>query len=342
MKQRIEWVDYARGIGIVLVVYAHLLSSGYHAGLDIAPHFFQLSDSFVYSFHMPLFFFLAGLFAAASYEKRGGRYFLLQKIKNLFYPYLFWSLIQASVELFFAGHSYRGGSLEQFLLIPVLPWAQFWFLYAILLMYLCFFVLRLMERYGAPVMTLVAVLLFFKPIHSEYFGLAGFSTGFLFFMAGFWLKPYCQNLGKMKKAALAFMALFFTFVALAYVLFSYYIAPTRLPGGLYPFCFIILAVLGIAACLFLSIYLAQHAWLSFLTVLGKYSLQIYLVHMLAGVATRIVLQGVFHVTNPLLHMVIGVAVALAAPVFMAMLVAKFHIPYLFAWDSGRYKAKEFV
>ena len=342
MKQRIEWVDYAKGIGIVLVVYAHLLSSGYHAGLDIVPRFFQLSDSFVYSFHMPLFFFLAGLFTETSYEKYGGRTFLLQKIKNLAYPYLLWSLLQASVELFFAGHSHRGGSLEQMLLIPILPWAQFWFLYAILMMYFCFFVLKSLKSYGAPVMILVAVLLFFKPIHSEYLGLAGFSTGFLFFVVGVWLKPYSQNLGGMKRTVLYFQALFFIFIVSAYALFSYYIAPTRLPGGSHPFYFILLAVPGIAACLFLSIYLAQRSWFPFLKVLGKYSLQIYLVHMLAGVATRIVLQSVFHVTNPLLHILIGVSVALAVPVLLSLLAAKFHIPYLFAWDSKRNNAREFV
>ncbi len=342
MKQRIEWVDYAKGIGIILVVYAHLLSSGYHSGLAIAPRFFQLSDSFIYSFHMPLFFFLAGLFTAASYEKHGGISFLLQKIKYLAYPYLLWSFLQAAVELLFAGHSYRGGSLEQFLLIPVLPWAQFWFLYAILMMYLCFFVLKSFRNYGVPVMSLVAVLLFFKPIPSEYLGLAGFSTGFLFFMAGVCLKPYSQNWGEMKRTALYFPVVLCIFIVSAYALFSYTIEATRLPGGAHPFYFILLAVPGIAACLFLSIFLAQHSWFPFLKVLGKYSLQIYVVHMLAGVGTRIILQTVFHVTNPLLHMGVGVSVAVVVPVLLALLAAKFHIPYLFAWDSGRNNAREFV
>ena len=59
---RKDWVDYAKGIGIILVVYGHLLSSGYHAGLSIPKHFFELSDSIVYTFHMPLFFLLSGLF----------------------------------------------------------------------------------------------------------------------------------------------------------------------------------------------------------------------------------------------------------------------------------------
>jgi fucose 4-O-acetylase-like acetyltransferase len=97
ITQRTDWVDYAKGIGIILVVYAHLLSSGYHGGLAINTHFFLLSDSIIYSFHMPLFFFLSGLFARQSYMKRGVKTFFLSKIKILGYPYLIWSCIQATV-----------------------------------------------------------------------------------------------------------------------------------------------------------------------------------------------------------------------------------------------------
>ena len=102
MFSRIEWVDYAKGIGIILVVYAHLLSSGYHAGLDIKESFFFFSDSLVYSFHMPLFFLLAGLFAGQSYLKRGVKSFLVHKVQVLGYPCLIWSVIQLVVECFFS------------------------------------------------------------------------------------------------------------------------------------------------------------------------------------------------------------------------------------------------
>lgn len=51
---RIEWVDVAKGIGILLV---------------IAGHSFQLSWSApIYAFHMPLFFFLSGLFVRSAYD----------------------------------------------------------------------------------------------------------------------------------------------------------------------------------------------------------------------------------------------------------------------------------
>ena len=42
-NQRIQWIDSAKGFGILLVVYAHL---------------FEFGTSLIYLFHMPLFFIL--------------------------------------------------------------------------------------------------------------------------------------------------------------------------------------------------------------------------------------------------------------------------------------------
>jgi fucose 4-O-acetylase-like acetyltransferase len=47
-QQRIEWIDIAKGIAIILVVLGHTLSSS------------NALWSIIYSFHMPLFFLLAG------------------------------------------------------------------------------------------------------------------------------------------------------------------------------------------------------------------------------------------------------------------------------------------
>ena len=58
-RERIEWIDYAKGIGIILVVYGHMIRG---MSQHIPANFFYVSDSVVYGFHMPLFFFLTGLF----------------------------------------------------------------------------------------------------------------------------------------------------------------------------------------------------------------------------------------------------------------------------------------
>ena len=162
--QRTDWVDYAKGVGIILVVYAHLLSSAFNAGVAIPQPFFLLSDSAVYSFHMPLFFFLSGLFVSESYAKRSTWAFCKNKIILLAYPYLVWSLLQGTAELLFSNQSHRGMSLNNITSIPYIPLAQYWFLYALLLMFIVFSVLSKSGKIAPVLMIVTASILFFYPI----------------------------------------------------------------------------------------------------------------------------------------------------------------------------------
>jgi fucose 4-O-acetylase-like acetyltransferase len=74
-SKRIFWVDAAKAIGILLVIYGHIISTFISVGNKNA---FQ-SYKFIYSFHMPLFFFIAGFFFKRRYESR------FTEIKVLFY-----------------------------------------------------------------------------------------------------------------------------------------------------------------------------------------------------------------------------------------------------------------
>jgi fucose 4-O-acetylase-like acetyltransferase len=62
MSERSAWVDYAKAIGVFLLVYGHVARGVFHAGIQIDEKLYRLTDSIIYSFHMPLFFFLSGLF----------------------------------------------------------------------------------------------------------------------------------------------------------------------------------------------------------------------------------------------------------------------------------------
>ncbi len=334
MAQRTDWVDYAKGIGIILVVYGHLLSSGFHAGLAIPEHFFLLSDSLVYSFHMPLFFFLAGLFAVQSCRKRGLKKFLVNKLEIIAYPYLIWSFLQATVELLFSGHSFRGATFGQLLAIPYLPWAQFWFLYALLAMYVVFGIFsRLNRSFFIPALLAVGAVLFIWPINSEIMAMHGFSTGFLFFVFGVLAREYLGNVEictEKRHSAVAAFVLLFVFAGSGGYIFERVIAPTRLTDGSHPFIFLYLAGLGIAMCIGFAQYLAGKKWCNWLKILGRYSLQIYLVHMLAGVGARIFLFNVLQIQNPVVHMIVGVGAGVTVPILLYRVTLKMRFPYLFS------------
>lgn len=70
---RISWVDTAKGIGLICVILGHL--------------HIRYIDTWVYTFHIPLFFFLSGVvFSGSKYSFKD---FLNKKFKTLIIPYFF-------------------------------------------------------------------------------------------------------------------------------------------------------------------------------------------------------------------------------------------------------------
>lgn len=78
MAERIDWIDMAKGFGIVLMVVGHM---GIPASLS----------NWVYSFHMPLFLFLSGV--VFNVDKYSLKRLVVKRIQQLIVPYLSFSII---------------------------------------------------------------------------------------------------------------------------------------------------------------------------------------------------------------------------------------------------------
>lgn len=65
LRQRIEWIDAAKGIGILLVVLGHAFRDEMRAQSGICEFVYQA----IYFFHMPLFFVISGLTFGLSWRK---------------------------------------------------------------------------------------------------------------------------------------------------------------------------------------------------------------------------------------------------------------------------------
>ena len=98
MNIRSSWADYAKGIGILLVVYGHVARGLHNAGVSVSEKTYLLIDSIIYSFHMPLFFFLSGIFFVGSFNSRGATKLVLSKVDTIFYPFVIWSIFQGCIE----------------------------------------------------------------------------------------------------------------------------------------------------------------------------------------------------------------------------------------------------
>lgn len=81
---RIEWIDTAKGLGMILVIAGHTFALKY--------------SGFLYSFHMPLFFLLSGLvYNSDKYLSFG--LLVKKKTKQVLWPWLVCYLISLSVSL---------------------------------------------------------------------------------------------------------------------------------------------------------------------------------------------------------------------------------------------------
>jgi fucose 4-O-acetylase-like acetyltransferase len=329
MNTRANWVDYGKGIGIILMVYGHLLSSAYHGGIKVPEHFFSLSDSIIYGFHMPFFFFLSGLFVESSFRKRGAKSYLLDKFSRIAYPYVIWSILQVSVEIMFSSQTQQEATVSDLLAIVYRPWGQFWFLYALLLMHITYTVFSYSGKYAVPLMFVTSVMLFFYPLRIGAFALSGFSSHFIFFTIGIVLSRKIMQAEKYEIPLWVVILLLAALTGSGYFIFENLLTPMRLAGKPYPFYFLYLSILGIVACSVLAQYLARRNITQFLQVLGTYSLQIYLVHMLAGAGIRMALSLLFGIQNWVVHIVIGVTFALVTPILMQKISDRLNFPYLF-------------
>ncbi|MGN0524126.1 MAG: acyltransferase family protein [Eubacterium sp.] len=93
-KNRIEWVDIAKGIGIILVFFGHI-SLPYNNPFNSTQ---LLNSMLVQSFHMGLFFFLSGYCFSEKEVKFS--VFLNKKIKSLMIPWLSFTVIWICFILF--------------------------------------------------------------------------------------------------------------------------------------------------------------------------------------------------------------------------------------------------
>ena len=75
MNNRIEFLDISKGIGIILVVLGHSLNT------------IDLPGRWIYSFHMPFFFYISGVLLSGSTTT----HFISKKFKQIIFcnRYLF-------------------------------------------------------------------------------------------------------------------------------------------------------------------------------------------------------------------------------------------------------------
>ncbi len=157
------WIDAAKGIGILLVVYGHAVDGLTGAGLLGPDGALNASFYVIYTFHMPLFFLLSGLLVARRVARDRSR-FVRRLLPTIAWPYFLWSAIQVTVIALAADYVNTPGTGIGGHLYALLLWdppSQFWFLYVLFFLHLA---AALLIRRGIPLLVPVALAAILYPV----------------------------------------------------------------------------------------------------------------------------------------------------------------------------------
>jgi uncharacterized membrane protein YcfT len=301
---RVDWVDYAKGICIVMVVMMHSV-----LGVEAAAGqtgFMHLVVMFAKPFRMPDFFLISGLFVSVVID-RDWRVYLDRKVVHFAYFYLLWVTIQFG----FKAPSFAAESgwahvgllyLESF----IEPFGTLWFIY---LLPIFFVAIKATRRTPPLVIWGLAALLEMAHVATGWTAIDEFAARFVYIYSGYIFANYVFTLSDRARArpdlALAGLALW-----------------ALVNGGLvalgvseWPLISIALGLAGACAIVTLGTLLARAHWLTFLRFCGEHSIVIYLAFFLPMATTRTLLLrtgGIVDIgTISLIVTVMGVVGALA-------------------------------
>ncbi len=298
--RRVDWVDYAKGICIVMVVMMHSVL-GVEKAAD-QTGFMHLVVMFAKPFRMPDFFLISGLFLSVVID-RDWRIYLDRKVVHFAYFYVLWVTIQFGFKApslaAEAGWSHVGLLyLESF----IEPFGTLWFIYLLPI----FFVVTKLTRKMPPLAILaVAAALEMAHVADRLDRDRRILRALCLFL--FRLSVRALRLRAVRSRAGASRAGAGGPGAVG--------IRQRQPGRFgvseWPIVSLALGLAGASAIIVTGTLLARMQWLNFLRYCGEHSIVIYLAFFLPMAATRTLLlrAGVIHDigTVSLIVTIVGVA-----------------------------------
>lgn len=308
---RLVWPDIAKGICIILIVFAHTGHGIESAQIPSNRLFKEVYFVTSYLFMVPVFFFLSGYFNTSPSTST------LKKVKTigdrLLYPYILWTCIQAAL-LILSGQS---NSSLNWLKIPDLlfdGFMQFWFLNVLIqisLLNLIFEKLKINRIY-----TLILALILLITTRMGYelpwiFHRLGHNL--IYFELGLFVFTQKGFMEEVFKTRTLWISGFILFICV--YLGVTIIHPLRVCA----------AIAGIILTISLANKLASKSLFSkSLSFLGQYSLQIYILHIIFAAGLRVFLMKM-GVTNFSIHLLLGSFVGIVLPVIVGLIDKRYNL-----------------
>jgi fucose 4-O-acetylase-like acetyltransferase len=321
---RSNMVDIVKGIAIILVAYGHtaqgMVHRGWWAGAGA-----DYSRTFIYSFHMPAFFFVSGLFVAGSVAKRGNKRFAADKLKTILYPYVLFAVISVVLEPLIGRFKSDPKPFHwNVFLLNLADGEASWFL---LVLFVCLMLAMLTVRVPAWLRFLIAALIGAFVVMASYSGPPVFSDvlrEFCFVAAGMWAGSHIYRLERIGTATAAagfiFLATFQAAIVLVYG-----------ADVLGRWIYIVAGLTGTAGLFLLAKLLDTYRCGDCLAWFGRASLAVFLMSAFAQGATREILLRVFHTREFWLQLLLPSMFATLLPAIVWYQQDRWRVGGLFRW-----------
>jgi uncharacterized membrane protein YcfT len=316
---RFDWVDYAKGICIILVVLMHS-TFGVEKAIGQTGY---LHDFIAWAapFRMPDFFLLSGLFLSRRISAPW-RTYLDSKVVHFFYFYVLWMTLQFAVK----GPSLvleqgAAAAFTSYLWAFAEPFGTLWFIYVLAVF---FVVTKALKNVSPIVVFIVAAILEMLPLHTGWMVVDEFASRYVYFFAGYWLAPVIfQVVAWVWTQKIQFILT---------LLLSWCFLHTALVSGGYgstPFIGLVLGFAGAAAVIGCAILLARSGCAGGLRYLGANSLVIYLAFFLFMAATRTLLVKLMPSLDIDVLAAVITSASIIGPLLMLQLVRGSALGFLF-------------
>jgi fucose 4-O-acetylase-like acetyltransferase len=327
-RSRQPWVDYIRGMCILMVVYRHV-----HEGLDTVGvrsgsyPLLEWINMFFFNFRMPLFFIVSGIFLTGALARKSAAGYVNDRFRTIFYPLMIWGSIQITIQLALSGYVHVSREPVDYLNLLIAPRhvEQFWYLNALFFVSTIY---ALVSWYGK-----------FKPVHQ-------LMLGIVFYI----ISSYCQ-LNKIPIGFLQDTLFFYVFFAIGdmladmilnaknYAVWSSWkttliMFPFFMVGQLYfaylnitthedyyvqyqrPVLFAASSIVGCAFFINLAFILQRTGKLRFFRVIGYHSMWIYVMHLIVTAGFRIILVRFFGIENIPVLMILSIIAGVVIPIMV--------------------------
>lgn len=327
VKKRIEWIDCAKFIGIVLVVFAHILK--------IVDFNTAIIRGSIFSFHMPFFFIISFLTVSLSDSLQTFKNKTKKRAIHLLIPYLVFLFIDFFFLAFYDNkdlstfHFYRYFFIDRLIGLEGIGYASAgsaWFFISLFVGQTLFDGMHLILKKKSYMLVLSIIFTFvgFLMGTNEIFlpfQLDIVLASFIFFYVGYILKDYDFTKHQFRRFLIFFAIWAVTFLITFYqddTLFNYYELWLR-KYPLFPLCYVT-AISGSIAVIYLCIFICKIKYvgkaLAFLGTFNIYYIIVHSIHQNHFADSTAIFPEMDYYLRNFIFVCIGMAICIAS----AMLV----------------------